>query len=470
MAASPCVWFITALLPFVGYLIAVFLHAPKQFDGVRQITTRYLNSVAEKRSEPKSSDVASVSDRMSPFLMMPEAVGDWKFHSRRKEAPPDPFPVAMETEAQVALRQAKSMYESGRTEKAQRLFQRALQFSPRSADALSAYGEFLHREKEPLEAEKLLAKALQVRPDHPDARRILNMNSAVVEDIDRALFVAVDAKRNSLLKVPHDDPAFIRAVRENYVRHVYHSNAIEGNTLTLSMVRSILETGLAVAGKSIREHNDVLGLDLALTFVHQSTLKRLELTVEDVIELHQRIMGHSQPLDAGKFRDTQVFVSKHVPPSPRHLPDLMDKFGQWLVSAEAAAMHPIARAAMDHFKLVHIHPFVDGNGRLSRLLMNIRLMQGGYPPIIVPVQERYTYYEMLSLADGGDPRPFIRYVANLTDRTLEEYLLFTQKQIVETAVPVVDAEPVAADPTATAQSAEEPDADVHDQIHHKFHP
>lgn len=97
-----------------------------------------------------------------------------------------------------------------------------------------------------------------------DAKRVLSMNSAVVEDMDRSLFVSIDNKRSSLLKVPRNDSAFIRVLRENYVRHIYHSNAIEGNTLTLAMVRSILETGLAVAGKSVREHNDILGLDLAL--------------------------------------------------------------------------------------------------------------------------------------------------------------------------------------------------------------
>ena len=103
-----------------------------------------------------------------------------------------------------------------------------------------------------------------MRPDHLDAMRVMDMNSAVVHDKDRDLFASIDKKRGTLMKVPRDDPAFIRALRENYVRHIYHSNAIEGNTLTLSMVRSILETGLAVAGKSIREHNDILGLDLAL--------------------------------------------------------------------------------------------------------------------------------------------------------------------------------------------------------------
>lgn len=71
----------------------------------------------------------------------------------------------------------------------------------------------------------------------------------------------------------------------------------------------------------------------------------------------------------------QVFVSSHIPPPPKQLHELMEKYDQWLGSAEAAALHPIARAAMDHFKLVHIHPFIDGNGRLSRLVMNIRLMQ-----------------------------------------------------------------------------------------------
>ena len=95
---------------------------------------------------------------------------------------------------------------------------------------------------------------------------------------------------------------------------------------------------------------------------------------------------------------------------------------KWLNSPEAWSLHPIEYAAIAHYRLVYIHPFVDGNGRTSRLLMNLRLIQAGYPPVIIKVQDRFTYYDALETANSGDIRPFIRFIAHCTEVSLDGYL------------------------------------------------
>lgn len=106
------------------------------------------------------------------------------------------------------------------------------------------------------------------------------------------------------------------------------------------------------------------------------------------MEIHRRVLGHVDPVEGGEFRTTQVYVGGHVPPAPNDLYILMQQFERWLNSETALTMHPIRYAALAHYKLVHIHPFTDGNGRTSRLLMNTILMRAGYPPVIIPKQMR----------------------------------------------------------------------------------
>lgn len=119
-----------------------------------------------------------------------------------------------------------------------------------------------------------------------------------------------------------------------------------------------------------------------------------------------------------------MFVGNHVPPKPEQVPSLMKEFIEWLNSDELMeTLHPVEAAALAHYKLVYIHPFYDGNGRTSRMLMNLILMLAGYPPIIIPVDYKQTYYKHLESANRGDVRPFIRFIAECTERTLDEYLL-----------------------------------------------
>lgn len=103
----------------------------------------------------------------------------------------------------------------------------------------------------------------------------------------------------------------------------------------------------------------------------------------------------------------------------------MEEFVEWLNSENTLRIHPVELAALAHYKFVIIHPFVDGNGRTARLLMNLILMQAGFPPVVVKVEDRLHYYEALKLANEGDLRHFIRLIASCTDKTLDHYLRFT---------------------------------------------
>ena len=108
---------------------------------------------------------------------------------------------------------------------------------------------------------------------------------------------------------------------------------------------------------------------------------------------------------------------------------MVTKFVDWLNSVSAMSLHPVKLAALAHYKLVHIHPFVDGNGRTSRLLMNLVLMQAGFPPVIIRRADRDIYYNHLITANEGDIRPFIRFIAHCTEKTLDAYLWASQEFI-----------------------------------------
>lgn len=217
--------------------------------------------------------------------------------------------------------------------------------------------------------------------------------------------------------------------KEAYFQHIHHTVGIEGNTLTLAQTRTLLETRLAIGGKSVQEHNEVLGLDLALKYINQTLVDRPmgHITMVDLLEIHKRVIGHVDPLEAGIFRQTQVYVGDYIPPHPSHIDVLMDRFLHWLNDPETLVMHPVRLAALAHYKLVYIHPFTDGNGRTSRLLMNWILMQFGFPPVIIRKQDRLLYYQHLVTANDGDIRPFVRFIAKCTERTLDAYLWSTKE-------------------------------------------
>ncbi|OWF36929.1 adenosine monophosphate-protein transferase FICD-like [Mizuhopecten yessoensis] len=332
-------------------------------------------------------------------------------------------------EAIQAMNLAMDMEAQGKHEKATRLYEHALKLDPSHADILTTYGEFLEKhQKNIVKAEHMYRMALEICPEHNKALANRERILPLVEEIDLANFKRIDKKLDAFIRVPLNHPGLRRAKKEAYFSHIYHTNAIEGNTLTLLQTRAIVETRLAVGGKSLVEQNEVLGLDAALKYINNTLCGRLgEITLDDILQIHNRVLGFVDPTESGRIRLTQVFVGNFQPPAPAEVPKLMNEFVIWLNSEEAVKLHPIEQAALAHFKLVVIHPFYDGNGRTSRLLMNLILMQAGYPPVSIKVEDRLKYYETLEKGNDGDVRPFIRFVADCTERTLDEYILATSE-------------------------------------------
>ncbi|XP_029048691.1 protein adenylyltransferase Fic isoform X2 [Osmia bicornis bicornis] len=332
-------------------------------------------------------------------------------------------------EALTSLHLALEMKLSGKQKKAVKLFQHAVALAPRHPDILNHYGEFLeHTQNDVIKANEYYVRALTYQPNHEGALINSQRTARVVEELDRRMLRRIDEKRNALSAIPDNNAALIRAKKEAYFQHIYHTVGIEGNTMNLAQTRAIVETRTAVAGKSIDEHNEILGLDAAMKYINATLVNRVgSISIKDILEIHTRVLGHVDPVQGGQFRRTQVYVGGHIPPGPGDIHYLMEEFALWLNSERAIRMHPVRYAALAHYKLVHIHPFSDGNGRTSRLLMNMILMQAGYPPVIIHKQHRHTYYENLQIANSGDVRPFVRFIAECTEQTLDLFLWATSE-------------------------------------------
>lgn len=212
------------------------------------------------------------------------------------------------------------------------------------------------------------------------------------------------------------------------VELTYTSNAIEGNTLTRRETAVVIEKGLTVGGKSLKEHLEATNHAKALDFVHEIINKSsTQVTSRDILAIHEIILKGIDDNNAGQYRNVSVRISGSavVMPNPRKVPDLMDEFQIWLTSQ--LDLHPIAFAAEAHYRLVTIHPFVDGNGRTARLLMNLLLMINGYPPAIIRKRDRLSYIGALEKAQlGGSKLEYESLIAKAVDRSLDIYLKAVQ--------------------------------------------
>lgn len=182
------------------------------------------------------------------------------------------------------------------------------------------------------------------------------------------------------------------------VEWTYHSNAIEGNTLTMSETKVVLE-GLTIGGKSVVEHLEAINHKDAIQYLIEITENKEGLTESLIKNFHQLILKDIDDQNAGKYRNENVTISgaRHLPPHHIKVPEFMQKLirehkNHW------EDYHPIIKACLLHGEFVKIHPFIDGNGRTSRLLMNFELMKYGYTPVIIETSSRAQYYEALDLA------------------------------------------------------------------------
>lgn len=236
-------------------------------------------------------------------------------------------------------------------------------------------------------------------------------------------FPAIDRLKATLDQHRPLDPVIVRNLREDLiVRWTYHSNAIEGNTLTLQETKVALE-GITVGGKSLREHLEAVNHRNAILLLEELVQKNEPLTEWTIKSLHQLILRGIDDDNAGRYRSVNVRIAgaEHLPPGHLQVPQLMESFIAWY-QTEAMTLHPVERAARVHSDFVKIHPFADGNGRTSRLLMNLELMKSGYPPAVLPVEMRLAYYTVLD-ADHvrGEKDDFVRLVAAISKEAFRPY-------------------------------------------------
>lgn len=204
----------------------------------------------------------------------------------------------------------------------------------------------------------------------------------------------------------------------------YTSNAIEGNTLTRRETALVVEKGLTVGGKTLVEHLEATNHAHALDWVQkQISLRPNQLTYSEILHIHKVILGGIDNDNAGRYRNVPVRISgsRVVLPNPRKVPDLMNEFYQWL--KETTDIHSVELAAEAHYRLVTIHPFIDGNGRTACLLMNLILLMEGFPPAIIRKRDSLVYIASLEKAQlGGAKDDYIKLISKAVDRSLDIYL------------------------------------------------
>jgi len=232
------------------------------------------------------------------------------------------------------------------------------------------------------------------------------------------IYERVDENKAAIDVIRPFEGEYLRQLREYYrIGLTWTSNAIEGNSLTELETKILLEDGLTAGGKPLRDMFEALGHSIAYDYMF-GLLGERRITVEDIKCLHRLFFKSIDEANAGVWRDVSIVVTgtDYKFPAPPELDGLMADLGRW-IEAERDKMHPICFAATLHLKFVTIHPYIDGNGRVARLLMNAALIQDGYLLAVVPPILRQEYMAAIQgYQQKGDANQFCDFIA---ERVLE---------------------------------------------------
>jgi len=210
------------------------------------------------------------------------------------------------------------------------------------------------------------------------------------------------------------------------LEYTFESNRIEGNTMTLRETDMVINEGLTISGKSMREHLEAINHQEAIGFIKDLMQKNNAFNERDLLSIHNLILRGIIPEDAGRYRKVQIMIqgSSHMPPQPLMVAQEMEEYFIWY-EINKNKLHPIILAAEMHERLITIHPFIDGNGRTSRLVMNLILMQKGYliANIKGDYENRMQYYQSLEKAQTKkDKEDFLLFIAQIEKESLERYI------------------------------------------------
>lgn len=261
----------------------------------------------------------------------------------------------------------------------------------------------------------------------PDGR---NMRGKKIPPEYAALFARIDAKRESIRSLRPFSHSEIKRLREEFlIEYTYSSNAIEGNTLTLKETAMALE-GLTIDRKPLKDHLEAVGHKDAFLYLEKLIAAKAAFSEKTIKELHSLVLM-DRPEDKGVYRRIPVRImgAYQEPPQPYLVPQQMEDL---IAGFSKTKAHPIESTALFHLKFEGIHPFIDGNGRTGRLLLNFTLMQNGYPPINVKFSDKKRYYECFeSYFKDGATEPMIRLIAGYLEERLDMYISFAMQLAAE---------------------------------------
>lgn len=248
------------------------------------------------------------------------------------------------------------------------------------------------------------------------------------------LLKRIDEKKRKLDSLRPMPPELVKNLDDWFkIERVYNSNNIEGNTLTKQETTLVVEKGITIGGKTIKEHLEATNLAFAIDYIKKITSKsRRDISLKDILNFHYLVLKKIDDKNAGKFRKISVKIagSDAKLPEPLKVPELMDDFITWLHNTKE---HVVQVAADAHLKLVEIHPFVDGNGRTARLLMNLILMQRGFPPAVIKTEDKLAYIKSISKSDfsgtdlsgpenTADLKDYYSVIFKAVEQSLDVYL------------------------------------------------
>lgn len=243
--------------------------------------------------------------------------------------------------------------------------------------------------------------------------------------IDKEVLKRIEEKKKRLQELrPLDKHQLMLLKREMEIEYIYNSTTIEGNSLTLNETRLVLEEGITIKGKPLREHFDVINQKEAMEKLEKWVKERKVIIKEDdILELHRITLKGISDMWAGKYKTVQnrVLGSSVKRTPPYMVKEEMEGLVNF-INKNPEKLHIIELAAVAHQILAKIHPFLDGNGRCARLLSNMILMKNGYPPNIILNKERKKYFETIEKAHLGNKIPFVNFFARSLERMLDLYL------------------------------------------------
>jgi len=268
-----------------------------------------------------------------------------------------------------------------------------------------------------------------------------------VHVIDRVIHERIIEKKKRLeAKRPLPPELVNRLRKEVIIEYTYDTNAIEGNTLTLNETRLVIEEGLTIGRKPLRDVQGAKNHPEAIDFIESLVYHMEPITEEKILRLHEIILRGIEA-NPGKYRSSGVRVAgaSFTPPRSSEVPQLVRELLDWL-NRNMEEYSPVELAARFHHRFVTIHPFPEGNGRTARLLLNAVLMRHGYPFLInITNRDRAKYLEALREADQGNPEAFVNFIARSAERVLDIYLNAIEEPVVLTLKEAAELSPYSED-------------------------